>query len=319
MARKIIIDTDPGIDDAMAILYALASPELEVIGLCSIFGNVDTSLATRNALKILEIAGQTQIPVCAGAEQPLTMPFHGGAGFVHGVDGLGDQDFPAPQNAVQAQHAVQFMIDAIEKNPGEVSIVALGPLTNLALMFLMRPDIAPKIQEIVLMGGNAFAPGNATPCAEANIWHDPEAADLVFGVDCPITMVGLDVTEKVYAQPAWLDELGRIENPRAQFLARILPIYRQFYSRRTGEPGVFLHDSTTITYLLKPGIFEFAHHPVRVETQGLSRGKTWAALSYAGRQAPWADRKAVKICVNVDAPEALRMEMACHAKASLRD
>jgi uridine nucleosidase len=309
MTRKLIVDTDPGIDDAMAIFYALSSLELDVIGVTTVFGNASTHVCTENALRLLEIADRTDIPVATGAERPLAMPFQGGADFVHGVDGQGNTHLPSPKSKPVVKHAVQFLIDEMGKSPSEITIVALGPLTNIAMALLIQPDIAQNIREIVLMGGNAFVPGNATPTAEANIWNDPEAADIVFGAACPITMIGLDVTEKIYMPPEQLDRIGTFTNPRSQHLARILPFYRTFYRERHGDDGIYVHDPTTITYLLNPSIFKTVRYPIRVETAGIGRGKTWPALGRSDREEPWTGRQPVNICVDVIAEEAIRMEL----------
>jgi inosine-uridine nucleoside N-ribohydrolase len=314
MSRKIIIDTDPGIDDAMAIFYALSAPELEVIGLTAVFGNSTLQICTRNALKLLEIAERTHIPVYAGAERPLAMPFPGGANFVHGTDSQGDTHLPPPLTAPAVGHAAQFLIDQIRMSPGEITVVALGPLTNIALMMMLAPGIDRHIREIVLMGGNAFAAGNATPTAEANIWNDPEAADMVFTASCPITMIGLDVTHKILMTAEQLDLISTFDNPRAQHLARILPFYRRFYIERHGRDGIHAHDSTTITYLLNPDIFKTVRYPVCVETMGISRGKTWAAVNRAELVTPWKGRQEVTICVDVNASTAIQMELDHHQR-----
>lgn len=309
MARKIIIDTDPGIDDAMALFYALDSPELDVVGLTTIFGNASTETCTLNALRLLEIAGRTDIPVAVGCDRPLAMPFQGGAAFVHGADGQGNVHLPLPQIKPISRHAAQFIIDTVMKAPGEVTLVAFAPLTNLAMALLLQPEIAHYIQEIVLMGGNAFVPGNATPTAEANIWNDPEAADMVFGADCPITMMGLDVTEKIYASSDVLDRIRTFDNPKAQHIARILDYYRMFYRERVGLNGIYIHDSTTITYLLAPALFKFVNYPVRVETVGYGRGKTWPALGRSENETAWQGRREIRIGIEVDAEKAIQLEL----------
>jgi inosine-uridine nucleoside N-ribohydrolase len=160
------------------------------------------------------------------------------------------------------------------------------------------------------MGGSAFTDGNASPAAEANILSDPEAADIVFGAACPLTMVGLDVTERTVMSAAQLDSIGTIPNPRAQHLAKILPFYRRFYRERYGVDGIYIHDSTTITYLLHPELFAFAAHPIRVETQGISRGKTWAAMRRADYETAWSGRPEVRICTRIDAAAAIERELA---------
>ena len=310
MSRKILIDTDPGIDDTMAIFYALESPELDVVGITTVFGNASTSICTTNALRLLEIANRRDIPVSAGAERSLAAPFAGGAHWVHGADGQGNVNLAEPALAPTGERAAEFIIDAVTSSPGEVTIVALAPLTNLALAFLLQGDLASSIKEIVLMGGNAFMEGNASPSAEANILNDPEAADVVLGAHCPVTMIGLDVTHRVVMSGEVLDRIGTFANPRAQHLARILPFYRQFYSSRYGRDGIFVHDSTTITYLLAPSLFQTVQHPVRVDTgPGIGRGKTWPALGRSDREAAWQNRPPVTIALNVDAGRAVELEM----------
>ncbi len=300
---------DPGIDDTMALFYALQSPELEVIGLTTVFGNAATNICTTNALRLLEIAGREDIPVAAGSQRPLAMPYQGAADFVHGKDGQGNVHLPPPKKQPVEMGAVQFIIEEVMRVPKTITLVALGPLTNLAMAILLKPEIVQHIQEIVLMGGSAFSPGNITPAAEANTFNDPEAADIVLGADCPVTMVGLDVTEKVFMSPEQLDSINAIQNVRAQHLARILPFYRAFYIDRHGKDGIHLHDSTAITYLLAPSIFEVIRYTVRVETMGISRGKTWGAAGRSDREKPWRGRRSVNICVGVDAQQAIQMEL----------
>ena len=196
MTKKIIIDTDPGIDDAMAILFALNSPELEVVGLTTIFGNVHTDLATENALRLLEFAGQRTIPVAHGATKPLHIGFEDAPTFVHGENGLGEIELPAATTQADARPAAQFIVDMIMAHPREITLVPVGPLTNIALALALEPRIVANVADVVIMGGAGAVNGNVNPAAEANIWHDPHAADRVFGAGWPLTMVGLDVTEK---------------------------------------------------------------------------------------------------------------------------
>ena len=179
--RKLLIDTDPGIDDAMAIFYALESPELEVVGLTTVFGNADTEVTTRNALSLLEIAQRSDIPVAAGAVKPLAMDYRGPAAFVHGPDGQGGVNPPAPTTAPLPADAAHFIIDTVMSAPGQITLVPLGPLTNVALAMLLEPRLTRQVAEIVLMQGAAFVGGNVSPAGAAKILNDPEAADIVFG------------------------------------------------------------------------------------------------------------------------------------------
>lgn len=309
MARKIIIDTDPGIDDAMAIFYALESPELDVVGITTVFGNADVSLCTTNALRLMEIANRRDIPVCMGAARPLMSPFRGGADVVHGADSQGDQFLPLPTLQQHHLNAVDFLAQTIKDNPGEITLVPIAPLTNIALLLSLHPGIDKLIREIVLMGGNAYVPGNITPAAEANVWNDAEAADIVFGADCPITMIGLDVTEKLRMTADQLDGMSRIDNARAQHLTRIIPTYRRFHQKYYDADVIFVHDSTTITYLLNPGIFRTIQRPIRVELTGLGRGKTWLAFGRSDQETEWQNRQAVTVAVEVEVKEAIRMEL----------
>lgn len=311
MARKIIIDTDPGVDDTMAIFFALRSPELDVIGLTTIFGNVRTDLATTNALRLLEIAGRTDIPVAKGADDPLAGPFKGPVPYVHGDDGQGNASFPAPQTRAVDQSAAAFLVERIMAAPGEITLVPIGPLTNIALALRLEPRIAQHAREVVLMGGNALSPGNATPAAEANIHNDPEAADVVLGAGWPVTMVGLDVTHKVNLTPEHIARYEASPDPLAQHVARILPHYRAYFERTNPEMrGIYVHDSSAVAYVIDPTLFETKQWPVRVETQGFSRGKTWPATGATDSPVPaaWQNRPRVNVCVAVDAARLIALE-----------
>lgn len=299
MPRKIIIDTDPGVDDTMAIFFALCSPELELIGLTTIFGNVTTELATKNALRLLEIAGRPDIPVAHGADDPLTRPFEGPVPFVHGADGQGEIFLPDPAGAPIDLSAAHFIIEQLRANPGEISLVPVGPLTNIALALRLEPRVAEWACEVVLMGGNALVPGNASPAGEANIRNDPEAADLVFGADWQTTMVGLDVTLRVHMKPEDIADYAAHGNPMSDHITRILPHYRNYFEANYDVEGIFVHDSSAIAYLIDPGLFTLRRWPIRVGTQGLGRGKTWPATG--GHILPaWEGRPLVNVCVGVD-------------------
>jgi uridine nucleosidase len=301
MPRKIIIDTDPGVDDAWAILLALRSPELEVIGLTTTYGNVHTTLATENALRLLEIAGRTDIPVAHGAEAPLERPYKGPVGFIHGDDGQGNTFLPAPTTrALEGVSGAEFIVREVMRAPNEVTLVPIGPLTNIALALGLEPRIAQFVQEVVLMGGNAFCPGNATPAAEANIHNDPEAADLVFSAPWRVTMVGLDVTERTVITAAHMRALETARNVAAQHLARINPFYLAFVQHSAGIDGTYTHDPSAIVYLTHPQAFTTRPYPVRVDTQGIGVGKTWPN-PWANRVHPdWVGRAPVNVCTDVN-------------------
>ena len=306
--RKIIIDTDPGIDDAMAIFLALDCPELDLIGLTTIFGNVHTSRATRNALHLLEVAGHTDIPVAEGAANPLARTYRGPVPFVHGDDGLGNINAEPPTCQPLNTTAAQFIVEQVMAAPGEVTLVPVGPLTNIALALRLEPRIAQAVKEVVIMGGNAFVPGNATPAAEANIVNDAEAADVVFSTDWPLTMVGLDVTEKTQMTNKQLSLFGQSKRDLAQYVARMIPHYHDFHKMAyKGLDGIYIHDSSAIVYLIAPELFTTVQHPVVVETQGVSRGKTWPA--HRRQIPPWEGRPSVNICVGVDGAKSVALQL----------
>ena len=308
--RKIIIDTDPGVDDAMAIFLALQSPELDVIGLTTIFGNVHTELATTNALRLLEIADRNDIPVAQGAEHPIAGPFGGPVPFVHGDDGQGNAHLPPPSTMAVPEPAAELIIEEVMAFPGEITLVPIGPLTNIALALRLEPRIAKNVREVVIMGGNAIVPGNATPAAEANIHNDPEGADIVFGAKWPVTMVGLDVTHKVNMTRDHMAAYAKANNPLAQHIARIVPFYRDFFESSMGMNGIYVHDSSAIAYLIDPTLFKTEQWPMRVETQGISRGKTWPAIRGVERAVEWHNRPKVNVCVDVDAAKSLELELS---------
>ncbi len=311
MARKIIIDTDPGIDDAMAIFFALQSPELDVIGLTTVFGNAYVDTTTANALRLLEIAGRTDIPVAAGAANPIAVTFPGPSPEVHGHDGQGNIDLPPPTTQPIKETAAEFLVEQIMAHPGEITLVPVAPLTNLALALHLEPRIAQNVREVVMMGGAAFVPGNITPAAEANVWNDADAADLVFAAEWPIAMIGLDVTHRVMMPRAHAESYGDIHTPMAQHVRKILPVYLDFYSKGRSIDGMYVHDSTAISYLLTPELFTTVQYPIMVDTtRGISRGKTWPVTGWATRTAGWHSegRKPVTICIDAQADLLLEHE-----------
>lgn len=298
--RKIIIDTDPGIDDAMAIFFALNSPELELIGLTTTFGNGYTDLTTINALRLLEIAGRPDIPVAEGAPQPVGSVFDEPGAMVHGDDGQGNLYLPSPVSKPVSQSAAEFIVEQVMRAPGEITLVPIGPLTNIALALQLEPRITRAVREVVIMGGNALCPGNITPAAEANIFHDAEAADIVFGADWPVVMVGLDVTHKTVWMASELHQFDGPSKATTRHLAAIIPFYLNFTATVGQFNGIYLHDPTTVAYLVAPDAFTTQKWPIRVETQGFSRGKTWPAGRINKWTTAWMNRPLVTICVDVD-------------------
>lgn len=277
MPQKIIIDTDPGIDDAMAILAALHSPDLEVLGLTTVFGNTEVDLCALNALRLVELEGNNHIPVTKGCGQPMVHQINSFSAGVHGKDGFGNTNLPLPHGKLDPRHAAQFIIDTVMANPHEVILVPLGPLTNIAMAYRLEPRIAPLVKEVVLMGGCAFTLGNISAVAEANIYHDPHAAEVVFAAPWKVTMVGLDVTTKIVMGPDYFENLYAAGNPAVQLLEKIQPCYQAFHEQIYGMKGaIHTHDPAVIAYLLAPELFRCEEMPVYVVTEGLCVGKTIA-------------------------------------------
>ena len=275
---KIIIDTDPGQDDAIAILLALASPdELDVIGITAVAGNVGLAQNTKNALKIVELSGRNEVPVMAGCPGPMRRELVT-AEHVHGQTGLDGPDLPEPQKRLDPRHGVDFIVDTLRAEPeGTVTLVALGPLTNVALALIKAPDIAPRIRQIVLMGGAYFEVGNLTPAAEFNIYVDPEAADIVFRAGIPITMAPLDVTHTVLSTRPRIDALRALGNRTGAAVADMLSFSERFDLAKYGWEGAPLHDPCTIAYMLKPDLFSGRQINVSIEVESeLTRGMTVA-------------------------------------------
>jgi len=274
--RKIIIDTDPGQDDAVAILLALGSPaEIEVLGIVAVAGNVGLKLNAINALKVVELSGKTDTPVYAGCERPMRRNLVT-AEQVHGKTGLDGPDLPDPKIKLREQHGVDFIIETLLREPaGTVTLCALGPLTNLGMAFVKAPQIVPRIKEIVLMGGGLFEGGNITPAAEFNIYVDPEAADVVFHSGVPIIMVPLDVTHFMLTTRTRIERFRALGNKTGVATAEMLDFFERYDEAKYGWDGGPLHDPCVIAYLLKPELFKGRHVNVAIETQGeLTRGMT---------------------------------------------
>jgi uridine nucleosidase len=306
VAKKIIIDTDPGVDDAMAILFAMQSPELEVIGLTTVFGNVYTDLATQNALRLVEFAGQPDLPVAHGAELPLIAPLEYVADFVHGADGLGNTSPPPAQGRAIDRPAAQFIVETVMAQPGEITLVPVGPLTNIALALALEPRLAANVAEVVIMGGAAMVNGNVTPAAEANIIHDPHAADVVFRAGWPLTMVGLDVTMKTIMTGDYLASLQSSRTGR--FIYEISRFYQDFHTQSYGLEGIHTHDPSAIAYVIEPDLFKVERGPIRVVTEGIAFGQTLLdnRQRWQGRHA-WTDVPAANVCVDVDSERLLAL------------
>lgn len=286
----------------MAILFAVQSRAFDLLGLTTLFGNAPVELTTRNALRIVEISG-ADIPVYKGASTPVAQPLRESPDFVHGADGLGNTEQPPPRRKSEALSAAAFIVECINASPGEVTLVPLASLTNLALAMELDPSIIGKVKEIVLMGGSLRAPGNVTPVAEANIIGDPHAADLVFNAGWPVTMVGLDVTTKILMSNNYLKSLCDRHEAYGSFIHEITRHYMAFHTEmRKIEGGMYVHDSSALMYLLHPELFEIAEGPIRVITEGPALAQTiQAAEAYHRELPPWADRPNCRAAVGVDA------------------
>lgn len=273
-SRRIIIDCDPGQDDAVALFLAMASPdELELLGITTVAGNVPLSLTARNARQMCDIANRRDIRVFAGCEAPLRRPLVT-AEHVHGRTGI-DGILPTqPETPIQSRHAVDFIIETLQSS-ADTTLVAVGPLTNLATAFQRAPDVLKRVREIVLMGGAMREGGNISPSAEFNILVDPDAADIVLRCGRPITMFGLDVTHQVMSTRDRVDRIQRLKNPVADATAGMLSFFHRFDSAKYGEEGAPLHDPCTIAYLLRPDLFAAKLCNVSVETDSeLTLGHT---------------------------------------------
>lgn len=276
--RKIIIDTDPGQDDAFAILMALGSPEdLEVLGITAVAGNVPLNWTQRNARIICELAGKPHIPVFAGCDAPLQRKLVT-AEHVHGKTGLDGPVMTEPTMPLQAQHAVDFIIETLRREaPGSVTLCPLGPLTNIAAAFQKAPDIIARIGQIVLMGGGYFEGGNITPVAEFNIYVDPQAADIVFKSGVSLVVMPLDVTHKVVTNRARVEAFRALGTQVGRVAAEWADFFERFDMAKYGSEGAPLHDPCVIAYLIKPELFKGRHINVEIETQSeLTMGMTVA-------------------------------------------
>jgi purine nucleosidase len=265
--HSIIIDTDPGQDDAVAILLALASPELDVLGITAVAGNVPLALTEKNVRKICELAGRTDIAVFAGADRPLKRDLVT-AEYVHGKTGLDGPDLPEPKLPLQDRHAASFIVEAIMAWPEKsVTLCALGPLTNIALALDQEPAIAARVRELVMMGGGCFEGGNTTPAAEFNIFVDPHAAKAVFAAGMPITMFPLDCTHKALTSAERIAAIRGLGTRVGEATAQLLEFFERFDEQKYGTDGGPLHDPNVIAWLLEPGLYSGRHVNVEIETE----------------------------------------------------
>jgi inosine-uridine nucleoside N-ribohydrolase len=299
--RKLIIDCDPGIDDAVAMVLAMQYPGFEILGITTTFGNATIEQATKNALRIVELSGKN-IPVCRGADKPLTVPLRPPPDFVHGKDGLGNTHQPEPSTKPHDKPAAQFLADMAKAYPGQITILAVGRLSNLAAAIKLDSHFARNVREVVLMGGTLYVPGNVSPVAEANVGGDPHAADLVFTTPWKLTMIGLDVTTKVRLDEGMLSRVKARNERFGPFLYSITRFYDEFHRNvEHVSGGVYVHDPSAVVYLMEPDIFELKEGPVRVVCEGIAIGQTiMAAYDYQFHLPPWKDKPKLRAAVGVD-------------------
>ncbi|MCR8669775.1 nucleoside hydrolase [Agrococcus sp. HG114] len=282
---KILIDTDPGVDDAIALLLALQHPSLEVVGLTTIGGNVGIEHTTRNALAVLELTGRSDVPVVRGADTPL----HHAAGrssTAHGSDGLGGVTLPEATTPVREGEAAAFIVETINAHPGEITLVPIGPLTNIARALELDPTIVDKVAGVMLMGG-AEGTGNITPSAEFNFWHDPHAARIVMAAGFPnVTMVGLDATGRAFMSPGVRELLYQIDHPQARLIYDMTRSYADFYWRRRRVVGAELCDVLAVAMLIDPTLVETVPAHIEVCDEGLCEGR-----SVVARTSRYRDRR----------------------------
>jgi inosine-uridine nucleoside N-ribohydrolase len=272
MAIPAIIDCDPGHDDAIAILLALASPELDVLGITTVSGNQTLDKTTANAIRVLDLIWRDDVEVAAGADRPLLRPRYVAA-YVHGESGLDGPTLPPPSRPPHRLHAIDFIAEKVMHASGPVTLVPIGPLTNVALFLARYPDEAGRIERIVLMGG-AIAEGNVTPAAEFNIWADPEAAQRVFSSGIDVTMVGLDVTHEALMTRAMAERL-RESGTVGRFVAELYDFFSIFHRKTYGTEDSPIHDAVAVAHVVREGIVETARRHVVVDCQSeLSRGRT---------------------------------------------
>jgi inosine-uridine nucleoside N-ribohydrolase len=308
VTTPILLDCDPGHDDAIALLLALASPELELLGVTTVAGNQTLEKTTANALRVLELAGRADVPVAAGADRPLARELFIAA-YVHGESGLDGPELPEPQGAPIEQHAVDFLAERILGSPRQVTLVPVGPLTNVALLLSRYPEAAQNVERIVIMGG-AIAEGNVTPAAEFNIYVDPEAAWRVFHSGLPVTMIGLDVTHRALMMPTHVERL-RASGDIGRFVAELHDFFVRYHERTYGTEGAPIHDAVAVAQVLRPGIVETLHRHVDVDCESrLCRGRTVVDLWRRTGEEPNAD-----VGVGIDADAFL--DLLCERIASL--
>ena len=313
--HKVIFDTDPGVDDTIALYFALAHPRIDLVGITTTFGNVTVDQAAINALYLTALTNR-QIPVTKGIGKPLVKPGLAPPDFIHGADGLGNLPArTAASGLVDPRSSAQFIVDMARSYPGEITLVAVGPVGNLALALALEPALPNLVRAVILMGGTIVEPGNVSPVAEANIWSDPHAADRVFQAGWPLTMVGLDVTHRVVTELSLFEKLARHHgHPATDTLHHAVKFYATFYSglhkHLDATPGCYAHDLLAFLYLVAPDFFRTETGCVRVAIEGLAQGQTILDrrpfIDYP--QMGWsANQPQTQVCMEVNAPACLQL------------
>ncbi|WAE76753.1 nucleoside hydrolase [Streptomonospora nanhaiensis] len=304
---RVFVDCDPGIDDAVALAYLAARPEVEIVGIGAVFGNNSVDITADNALRLLELYGRPDVPVAVGAARPLVQAPRLAA-HVHGGNGLGDVELPAPAGKPIAESAAELLVRLVREAPGEIDVLAVGPLTNIAIALGLEPRLPELVRRLVVMGGAVRAPGNVTSHAEANINNDPEAAEAVFAAGFDLDLVALDITMKTVATPEWLSDLRSVPGERAERTSAFLDFYADFYTGIFGVRQCAMHDPLAAAVLVDGHLVTDSFEaPLRVELSGgLTRGMTVADL----RPRPGADdRRPARVVTGVAEAEFLTRMM----------
>jgi len=297
---KIILDTDPGVDDAMAIFFAMLSSKLDLLGLTTTFGNVSVEMATDNALRLVEMMG-LDTPVATGVAVPLVQDAAPYPDFVHGKDGFGNVNLPAPKGKAIEITAAEFIVKTVLDNPNEVTLIAIGPLGNLATALELEPRIAELVDKVVIMGGTIKEVGNVSPVSEANIYGDPHAADIVFSADWHVHMVGLDVTHQVALTDEAQQRIRDNHSVFGDFLYKAGKFYTDFYMANRDVNGCYMHDTSAIAYTINPSLFDVITGTIRVATEGVAKGQTiLKSNNYTYPENHWDTITASTVCMGVD-------------------
>lgn len=301
MPYPIIFDTDPGVDDAQAIAIALRHPDIELLGLTTTYGNVDVETATHNALLLAELAGRNDVPVAQGAAGPMVKPRHPAPTHIHGVNGLGDIELPDIKSKRDPRSAAQFIVDTVNARPGEITLVTVGPVGNLAAALQLDPGLVDKVKRVVVMGGSIREGGNVTPVAEANMFNDPHAAQRVLTAGWPLTLVGLDVTHRCVLTQQHMARIEAGQGALGKVLAESYTFYSDFYREFLGIDGCCPHDSCALAWLLRPELFTTAPGHLSVISDGIAEGQTIFAPE--GRdfiEERWSQTPLAEVCLEAD-------------------